>query len=97
MSRGRPVCKIAITIDGRLLDEIDELVAKSAFANRSKGIQEAVREKLERLKKTRLAREAAKLDPREERALAEEALGADTERRGPLGRPRPGARSRCAS
>jgi metal-responsive CopG/Arc/MetJ family transcriptional regulator len=73
-----PARKIAITLDGKLLRELDELVARRAFANRSKGIQEAVRDKIERLKKTRLAREAAKLDPREERALAEEAIGADT-------------------
>ena len=72
------VRKIAITLDGKLLDELDELVTRNAFANRSKGIQEAVREKLERMKKTRLAREAAKLDPREERALAEEAVGTET-------------------
>lgn len=34
----------------------------------------AVAEKIQRLAKTRLARECAKLDPNEERALAEEGL-----------------------
>jgi hypothetical protein len=33
-----------------------------------------VAEKIKRLSKTRLARECAKLDPKEERALAEEGL-----------------------
>jgi hypothetical protein len=39
-------------------------------------LEEAVAEKLERMAKTRLARECAKLDADEERALAEEGLAA---------------------
>ena len=54
-------------------------VAEKQFANRSRAVQEAIRDKIERLGKGRLARECAKLDPREEKALAEEGLGADLE------------------
>lgn len=40
-------------------------------------IEAAVAEKLARVKRRRLANECAQLDPAEERALAEEGLGAD--------------------
>jgi len=69
--------KIAITIDAATLEHLDALVKKSLFPNRSKAIQEAVEEKLARLKKSRLARECAKLDPAFEKAFAEEALSED--------------------
>jgi metal-responsive CopG/Arc/MetJ family transcriptional regulator len=64
--------KIAITIDRRLLKEIDRLVKQRKFANRSRAVQEALWDKLQRLKRTRLARECAKLDPKEEQEMAEE-------------------------
>jgi len=67
-----PVSKIAITIDDELVKEIDLLVKSNLFPNRSKAIQEAVKEKLERLKKTRLAKECAKLEPEFEQNMAEE-------------------------
>ena len=67
-----PVSKIAITIDNELVKEIDLLVKSNLFPNRSKAIQEAVKEKLERLKRTRLAKECAKLDPEFEENMAEE-------------------------
>ena len=69
--------KIAVTIDKSLLAELDELVERKRFANRSRAVQEAVRDKLERLKRSRLARECAKLDPKAEQALADEGLAAD--------------------
>jgi Arc/MetJ-type ribon-helix-helix transcriptional regulator len=55
-----------------LLTQLDQLVAQEVFPNRSKAIQEALRDKLARLKRSRLARESAKLDPKAERAMAEE-------------------------
>jgi len=72
--------KLAVTLDSALVAELDELVAKRRFANRSQAVEEAVAEKLDRLARTRLARECRKLDPEEERALAEEGLagGRDT-------------------
>jgi len=72
-----PRSKIAITIDESTLDRLDELVGQSMFPSRSQAIQEAVEEKLARLKRTRLARECAKLDPSFEKALAEEGLSED--------------------
>lgn len=69
------VDKIAITIDARLLKQIDRLVAARQFPDRSRAIQEAVREKLARLESGRLARELAKLDVAFEQRLADEGLG----------------------
>ena len=66
--------KVAITLDETLLAELDRLVTERVFPNRSKAIQEALIDKLTRLRRTRLARECARLDPREERALAEEGM-----------------------
>lgn len=66
--------KIAITIDRNTLKQLDLLVKSHLFPNRSHAIQEAVAEKLQRLKKNRLARECAKLNPQFEQALAEEGL-----------------------
>ena len=66
--------KVAITLDREVLDRVDSLVKKRVFANRSKVIQRAVEEKLERLERSRLARECAKLDPAFERAMAEEGM-----------------------
>ncbi len=73
------VSKIAITIDRVLLEALDRLVNERVFPNRSRAIQAAVAEKLQRLEGTRLARECAKLDPAFERALADEGLGDDLE------------------
>jgi len=69
--------KVAITIDEKILRRLDRLVTARKFANRSKAIQEAVEEKLERLERTRLAREAAKLDPAYEQSMADEGLDRD--------------------
>lgn len=69
------VQKIAITIDEKLLKRVDRLVDENRFPSRSRAIQEAVREKLERMESNRLARELAKLDPIFEQKLADEELG----------------------
>jgi metal-responsive CopG/Arc/MetJ family transcriptional regulator len=71
--------KIAITIDDKILNQIDILVKSKFFPNRSKAIQEAVSEKLLRLEKSRLAQECAKLDPEFEQSLAEEGFSAEME------------------
>jgi hypothetical protein len=44
------------------------------FPSRSTAIQEAVEEKLDRLERSRLARECSKLDPEFEKAMAEEGM-----------------------
>jgi len=69
--------KIAITIDQTLLAKLDRLVAEQRFPNRSRVLQEALKDKLDRLERSRLARECAKLDPTSEQALAEEGLPED--------------------
>ena len=69
--------KVAITIDRDVLQRLDQLVAEEAYPSRSRAIQEAVIEKIERLEHSRLARECAKLDPAFEVALAEEGLPGD--------------------
>jgi len=66
--------KIAITIDKSTLHRLDRLVKDQMFPNRSKAIQEAVEEKLKKLERSRLARECAKLDLADERAMAEEGM-----------------------
>lgn len=69
--------KVAITIDSKLLAELDKLVAEHVFPNRSKAIQEALTDKLTRMRRRRLARESAKLVPSEEQAAAEEGFDED--------------------
>ncbi len=71
--------KVAISIDQQLLRRLDRLVAEKRFPNRSRAIQEAVEEKLLRLDRSRLAREAAKLDRHFERKLADEGLVEEVE------------------
>ena len=66
--------KVAVTIDADLLAELDQLVAQQVFPNRSRAVQEALRDKLVRMRRSRLARECAKLDPDEEQSLAEEGI-----------------------
>ena len=69
--------KIAITLESGMLAEVDALVKKRMFPNRSRAIQEAVKEKLSRLNHSLLAQECAKLDPKYEKALADEGLTED--------------------
>jgi metal-responsive CopG/Arc/MetJ family transcriptional regulator len=72
-----PKSKIAVTLDRNLVGEVDRLVKQHAYPNRSQAIEDALREKLLRLKKNRLTEEVAKLDPDFERSLAEQGLSQD--------------------
>jgi Arc/MetJ-type ribon-helix-helix transcriptional regulator len=72
-----PTTKVAITVDGQLLKLVDRWVTQGRYPSRSQAIQAAVREKVERWNHTRLVEEVAKLNPKEERALAEERLVGD--------------------
>ncbi|MEW6265555.1 MAG: ribbon-helix-helix domain-containing protein [Thermodesulfobacteriota bacterium] len=69
--------KIAVSLDRKTLKTIDHLVKAGYYPSRSKAIQEALHEQLDRLKHGRLARECAKLDPVFEKSLAEEGLAGD--------------------
>lgn len=71
--------KIAITIDGKLVQKIDSLVEKRIFPNRSRAIQVAVSEKLSRLEKSRLAKECLHLDKAFEQQLSEIGLAFEVE------------------
>ena len=66
--------KIAVSMDSKLVAKLDRMVRKKVFASRSQAVRSAVREKIQRTERARLARECAKLEPRVERALAEEGL-----------------------
>ena len=70
MARG----KVAVTLDVETLKKLDQLVRRKKFPSRSQAIQEAVEEKIERMERSRLARECAKLDPDFEKSLAEEGI-----------------------
>ena len=69
--------KIAISIEQSLLERIDHLVKRKIFPNRSKAFQDAVKEKIDKLEKSRLAEECAKLDPVSEQSMADEGIGED--------------------
>lgn len=71
------VAKIAATSEQGLVKQVDRLVRKHVYANRSRAIQDAVADKLRRIDRGRLARECAKLDPKFEQALAEEGIGSE--------------------
>jgi len=66
--------KVAISMGTDLLKRVDRLVKERVFASRSRAIQEALREKLDRMERGRLARECAKLDRGAEQAMAEEGM-----------------------
>lgn len=72
-----PKTKVAVTLDSEILGELDELISQRRFPNRSQAIEAALAEKLERLARTRLAREAAKLDRDQERGFAEEGMDSE--------------------
>ncbi|MCU1348853.1 MAG: transcriptional regulator, CopG family [Acidobacteria bacterium] len=63
---------IAISVDENALAEVDRLVNAGVFSNRSEAIESAVIERLRRFQHSRLVREVAKLDIREEQAFADE-------------------------
>jgi metal-responsive CopG/Arc/MetJ family transcriptional regulator len=69
-----PKTKVALTLDAELLEQVDELVAKRRFRNRSQAVEAALADKVQRLARTRLARESAKLNPKEEKRLADDGL-----------------------
>ena len=72
-----PTTKVAITVDAQLIKLIDRWVSQGRYPNRSQAIQAAVREKVDRWSHIRLSEEVAKLNPKEERALANEAFSGE--------------------
>jgi Arc/MetJ-type ribon-helix-helix transcriptional regulator len=72
-----PKEKVAVTIDRELLSRLDRLVSEGRYPSRSRAVEEAIHDSLEKVEHSRLARESAKLDPVFEQALAEEGLAGD--------------------
>ncbi|MFK5971247.1 MAG: ribbon-helix-helix domain-containing protein [Candidatus Marithrix sp.] len=66
--------KVAITLDQSILNKLDELITQKIYPNRSRAIADAIKEKLQRLEQNRLTEECSKLNPNEEKALAEEGI-----------------------
>ena len=84
--------KIAITLDEAIVARLDKLVAENRFPSRSRVVQEAVRDKLDRLKRGRLPasvpnsiRRSRRIWQRRE-SLRISANGQNTEGRHRLGR-----------
>ena len=69
-----PVAKIAVSLDPQMLKEVDKLVERGFSPSRSSLIQDALAEKLQKIRRVRLARECAKLEEAAEQAAAEEFL-----------------------
>ena len=66
--------KVAISMDAAMLRRLDRLVKTRPFRSRSQAVQEAVSEKINRMDRTALARECAKLDQKIEQTMADEGL-----------------------
>lgn len=61
-----------MTLETNMLKEVDRLVREGRFPSRSRAVQTALVEMMARRKHRRLIEELAKLNPKEERELAEE-------------------------
>jgi Arc/MetJ-type ribon-helix-helix transcriptional regulator len=74
-----PTTKVAVTIDAELLEQVDRWVKQGEFPNRSRAIQAGIAQLMEqRERHESLLAELARLDPIEERAVAEEWLSGET-------------------
>ena len=72
------VQKVAVTLEKKTVADLDRWVREGRYPNRSRALQRAVDLLEEREERSGLARELAKLNPAEERAMAEEGLGDDS-------------------
>ena len=73
------VAKVTVSIESDVLKQLDRLVTENVFSNRSQAVHTAVKEKIARVNKSRLARACEMLDPVEEQAFAEIGVSADLE------------------
>jgi Arc/MetJ-type ribon-helix-helix transcriptional regulator len=71
--------KIVISLDPKILRQVDRIVESGLFPSRDRLIQNAVAEKLQHLRRARLAQECAKLQVSVERAAAEEFFQGEAE------------------
>jgi len=72
-----PKQKVAVTIEKDLIIKLDRMVSEGKYSSRSSAFEEAVIDRLNKAKRSRLAEESAKLDPSFEQALADEGLAGD--------------------
>lgn len=72
-----PKTKVALTLDADLMQQVDDLVERRRFRNRSQAVEAALADNLRRLARTRLATESARLNPADEKRLAEEGAHED--------------------
>jgi Arc/MetJ-type ribon-helix-helix transcriptional regulator len=70
--------KVAVTLEQDTLEEIDRWVRQGQFPSRSRAIQTALVEMTARRKRRRLIEELAKLDRKQEQALADSSFSGDT-------------------
>lgn len=76
------VDKVTVSIDSRILRRLDLLVQSRVFPSRSRAIQDAVTEKLNRIDRGRLDRELDKLTKEDiamEKAIANEGLASEAD------------------
>jgi Arc/MetJ-type ribon-helix-helix transcriptional regulator len=69
------VQKIAVTLDHKTVSDLDQWVRDGRYPSRSRALQQAADLLIEREKRTRLARELAKLNRAAEQKMADEGLG----------------------
>jgi Arc/MetJ-type ribon-helix-helix transcriptional regulator len=72
------VRKVAVTLHDRTVQDLDRWVREGRYPNRSRALQAAVDLLSERERRSRLARELAKIDRGEEQRLAEEGMGTES-------------------
>lgn len=79
MVHHHPATRISVTVDAELLGMVDAWVAAGRYPNRSRAVHAALqRLRDEQYQRTSILAELAKLEPAEERALAEEWLVGET-------------------
>ena len=66
--------KIAITLNAEIVAQLDRWVKEGRYPNRSRAIQEALKEHLSHWRRNRLAQEVSKLNAEEEKGMAEESF-----------------------
>lgn len=71
--------KIAVSLNKETVERLDRMVEEGVYPSRSRAIQEALEERLDRISRDRLSRECAKLDPAYESALADEGLASEVD------------------
>ncbi|HEV2350139.1 MAG TPA: ribbon-helix-helix domain-containing protein [Terriglobia bacterium] len=70
--------KVAVTLQKDTLQELDRWVKEGQYPNRSRAIQTAIVEMAVRRRRRRLIEELTKIDPKQERALADATFSGET-------------------